>query len=124
MGYWGTGPMDGDTPMDLRGNLARLVADRLRAELRKDDDGSVFAAAHLALTLVDDATLGIDYDMFWDDAPLWQLIEERVRDVKLDEGWIDVEEREKVRRQLLDHLREIRTAEKEFQSRLRTGKAS
>lgn len=105
MGWWGHGPMDGDSPMDFRGRLARVLANQLNGALSQPDDGDVFAAAHLLLELLrNDDVLGIDYHAFRVPAPLVRFAWQRVRDVKLAEEWANDEKREQVRMELLQRL--------------------
>ncbi len=111
MGYWGTGPMDGDAPLDLRHGVAEATATPLRVALNLEDDGEVFAAAHIAMDLTESDALGFDYLMFMASAPkrLATLIRRRVRAVKIAEEWGSTHERERVRGELLARLDALET---------------
>lgn len=114
MGFWGTGAMDGDGPLDIRGGIAAKVADALRKQLASSDDGDVFAAARIGLDLLADGTLGMDYEFFDRGAgrALAPLMARRLTEVRIAEEWGNgVEEREAVRHGLLVRLADARNAE-------------
>lgn len=118
MGYWGTDPMGGDAPLDLQHDLAEACAQRIRAKLGTGEDGLVFAAAHLALQLTEDGTLGFDFQMFWSDDRLADRIEEALRTTPVSPEWgfgAAFAERQHVSRRLSERLTELckRNAERE-----------
>jgi hypothetical protein len=125
MGFWGTGAMDGDGPLDLQGDVARAAVKKLSAALYEEDDGQVFAAAHIAMDLQESDVLGFEYYMFErGDDNLAHLIRNRVAGVKIAEEWNPGNEdaRVEVRRALLirlDSLKAKHRAAREacFQSR-------
>ena len=113
MGYWGHGAMDGDAPLDLRHIVAEAAGEKLKTALYTEDDGNVFAAAHIAMDLLESDTLGLEYDFFSTSRePLAALIEERVGAVKIAEEWCGTgDEREAVRQELLERLETLRRRE-------------
>ncbi len=109
MGFWGTGAMDGDGPLDLLGNVARTAERTLRAALMQSDDGEVFAAAHIAMDLHESDVLGFEYYMFErGDKSLANVIRGAVGGVRIAEEWGGTEAREQVRRELLIRLDSIK----------------
>ena len=109
MGFWGTGAMDGDGPLNLRGEVARAAVKILSAALYEEDDGRVFAAAHIAMDLQESGILGLDYYMFVQVNGLAHLIRNRVASVKISKEWggpddEETIERIEVRRALLIRL--------------------
>ena len=105
MGFWGTGAMHGDRPLDLRGDISRAADDKLTTALESKDDADVFAAAHIAMDLHESDVLGFDYHMFAKGSDsLADVIRNRVANVPIAEEWGTDEHdgnvlaREKVRR--------------------------
>ena len=125
MGFWDTGAMGGDGPLDLQHSVSKAAAERLRKALMHSDDGEVFAAAHIALDITEAGILSFEYQMFdyyAGDSSLEALIRGAVGSVAIAEEWGtdpddgNVIAREEVRRELLirlDSLKARNRAERE-----------
>ena len=125
MGFWDTGAMGGDGPLDLQHSVAKAATERLRKALMHSDDGEVFAAAHIAMDIQEAGILSFEYEMFeFGEKSLETLIRGAVSSVSISEEWGTDEHdgsviaREQVRRELLirlDSLKAQHRAKREAQ---------